>query len=264
MTKQDFIKTIPGLKKLSVIFAQSTKMPMVFCMDVTMDDYVCVYLEEEDALERARALSEDKHPAFVVNCNEKEIFSFLVELRLLGVNAIRFIKAKAEGGEEFFVQLTDFLKFPDINVIPVEKRPIENATLQLSMLYFMQEVRRPVDPTEKKNLKELEEEAGANLARSKFLIPLEEVKAEGEEESKRVVMLLKNNNEEVFIPLFTDGAELRKFAKENKMLVSVCEFKMIAEMMKNDKATGIVVNPASCNVILNKMGVASLEKRFLQ
>ena len=54
------------------------------------------------------------------------------------------------------------------------------------------------------------------------------------------------------------------FAKENKMPVSVCEFKMVAEMMKNGKATGIVVNPASCNVILNKMGVASLEKRFLQ
>ena len=85
MTKQDFIKTIPGLKKLSVIFAQSTRMPMVFCMDVTMDDYVCVYLEEEDALERARALSEDKHPAFVVNCKEKEIFPFFAELRLIGV-----------------------------------------------------------------------------------------------------------------------------------------------------------------------------------
>ena len=264
MTKQDFIKTIPGLKKLSVIFAQSTRMPMVFCMDVTMDDYVCVYLEEEDALERARVLSEDKHPAFVVNCKEKEIFPFFAELRLIGVNAIRFVSAKANGAEEFFVQLTDFLKFPDINAIPVEKRPIENASLQLSMLYFMQEVRRPVELSEKKNLKELEEESSANLARSKFLIPLQEVKVEGEEQSKRAVMLLKNNNEEVFIPLFTDGAELRKFAKENKMPVSVCEFKMVAEMMKNGKATGIVVNPASCNVILNKMGVASLEKRFLQ
>lgn len=264
MTKQDFIRTIPGLKKLSVIFSQSTRMPMVFCMDVTMDDYVCVYLEEEDALEKARALSKDKRPAFVVNCKEKEVFPFFAELRLIGVNAIRFVSAKAEGGVEFFVQLNEFLKFPDINTIPVEKRPIENATLQLSMLYFMQEVRRPVEPSEKKNLKELEEEASANIARSKFLIPLHEVKTQGEEQSKRAVMLLKNNNEEVFIPLFTDGAELRKFAKENKMPIFVCEFKMVADMMKNGKATGIAVNPASCNVILNKMGVASLEKRFLQ
>lgn len=264
MTKQDFIKTIPGLKKLSVIFAQGTRMPMVFCMDVTMDDYVCVYLDEQDALERARTLSGDKQPAFVVNCKEKEVFPFLAELRLIGVNAIRFVTAKADGAEEFFVQLTDFLVFPDMNMIPAEKRPIENPTLQLSMLYFMQEVRKPVDRAEKKNLAELEEETSANLVKSRFLIPVQDVKEEGEEQSKRAVMLLKNNNGDVFVPLFTDGAELRKFSKENKTPVSVCEFKMIAELMKNGKATGIVVNPASSNVILNKMGVASLEKRFLQ
>lgn len=264
MTKQDFIMTIPGLKGFSVIYAQTTRMPMVFCMDDTMDDYICIYLDETEALEKARILNEENHPAFVVNYKEKEVFPFFAELRLTGVNAIRFIRAKADGGEEFLVQLTDFLVFPDMQSIPEEKRLIENPTLQLSMLYFMQEIRRSGNPSEKHNLAELEEEASANLAKSKFLIPGQDVKDEKTGQTKRAVMLLKNNKDDVFIPLFTDGAELRKFAKENKIAVSACEFKTVADMLKNGNATGIAINPASMNVILNKKGVASLEKRFLQ
>lgn len=264
MTKQEFIKTIPGLKKLSVIFSQGTRMPMVFCMDETMDDYVCIYLEEEEALEKARALSENKQPAFVVNCKEKEILPFLAELRLIGVNAICFVRAKADGAEDFLVQLTDFLVFPDINAIPVEKRSIENPILQLSMLYFMQEIRRPVEREEKKNLKELEEETSANLVKSKFMLPVRQIKEEGAEQSRNAVMLLKGHQDDVFIPLFTDAAEFRKFAKGNKIPVWVCDFKVVIEMMKNEKTTGIIINPATSNVILNKPGVASLEKRFLQ
>ena len=111
---------------------------------------------------------------------------------------------------------------------------------------------------------ELEEEASANLARSKFLIPSQDVKDEKSGQTKRAVMLLKNNKDDVFIPLFTDGAELRKFAKENKIGVLACEFKTVADMLKSGDATGISINPASMNAILNKKGVASLEKRFLE
>lgn len=264
MTKQDFIKTISGLKKFSVVFSQTTRMPMVFCADETADDYIYIYLEEDDAMEKAHALSDDKQPAFVVNCKEKEVLPFLAELRLTGVNAINFVTAKADGAEEFMVQLTEFLKFPDMSAIPEVKRPVENPTLQLSMLYFMQEVRRPVDRAEKTNLNELEEETSANLAKSRFLIPVQDVAVENEDKSKRAIMLLKNDNGDVFFPLFTDGAELRKFMKEQRLPIIVGDFKAVADLMKKGNATGLVVNPASSNVILNKMGVASIEKRFLQ
>ena len=266
MTIQDFIKTISGLKKLSVVFAQTTRMPMVFCADDTADDYVDIFLNEEDAMEKAQALNNDKQPAFVVNCKEKEVLPFLAELRLIGVNAINFVTAKADGAEEFMIQLTEFLRFPDMSAIPEVKRPVENPTLQLSMLYFMQEVRRPVDRAEKLNLNELEEETSANLAKSRFLIPVQDMEVEGEGENinKRAIMLLKNNNGDVFFPLFTDGAELRKFMKEQRHPIIVGDFKAVADLMKKGNATGLVVNPASSNVILNKMGVASIETRFLQ
>ena len=263
MTKQDFLKTIPGCKKISPIFSQATRMPMVFCHEVTMDDYIYIYLDEQEALEKARTLSDDKMPAFVVNCKEKEVLPFLAELRLIGVNAICFVTPKANGGEEFLVQLTEFLKFPDFSKLPAEKRPVENPSLQLSMLYFMQEVRRPVEKEAKKNLAELEEETSVNLARARFIIPVQDVQ-EGDEQGKRAIMLLKNDKGDVFLPLFTDGAEARKFMKGQNCPVVTGAFVMVADMLKKGNATGIVVNAATSNVILSKMGVAALEKRFLE
>lgn len=53
------------------------------------------------------------------------------------------------------------------------KRPLINPTLQLSGIYFMQELRRPVEKEEHKNLRALEEELIANLKKSHFLVAME-------------------------------------------------------------------------------------------
>ncbi len=261
MTKQDFLKTIPGIKKLSIVYAQTTRMPMVFCHEETFDDYVYAYLKEEDALEHVKKLDAEKLPAFVVSCKEKEVLPFLAELRLTGVNAVCFVLAGDKGREECMVQLDEFLKFPDVSSLPAEKRPVENPSLHLSMLYFMQEMRRPVPKEEKQNLTALEEETSANIARAKFLVPVKAIQDDGET-NKRAIMLLKNDKGEVFIPLFTDGAEMRRFVKEQMCPVILCGFGMIADMIKKGNAAGILINPSTCNVALSKQGVAALEKRF--
>ncbi len=263
MTKQEFLKTIPALKVISPIFSQVTKMPMVFCHEETMDDYIYVYLEAEEAKAKAQALCEEKRPAFVVNCKEKEVLAFLAELRLTGVNAICFVTAKAQGGEEFIVQLTEFLRIPDWRDVPAQKRPVENTSLQLSMLYFMQEVRRPTAREDKQNLAELEEETSVNLTRGKFMLPIkEEITEEGQ--NKKGVLMLKNEKDEVLIPLCTDAVEMRKFMKGKPCPVVVTEFKAVVNMLQQSKAAAVVVNPASCNLILVKPAVDSVVKRFLE
>ena len=217
------------LKKINVVFSQATKMPMVFCADDTADDYVYVFMDDESAMEKARVLNEEKKPALAVSCKDGDILPFLAELCLIGVNAVCFVTPKADGAEEFMIQLTEFLKYPDYSELPEASRPVENPSLSLSMLYFMQEIRRPIDHAQKQNLKELEEETSANMTRSRFLIPVQEVDAENEEAKKRAVMLLKNENGDVFFPLFTDGAELRKFMKDQRCPIIVGDFKAIVE-----------------------------------
>ncbi len=259
MTKQDFIKGIPTIQKISVVFSQVTRMPMVFCHEETMDDYVYIYLEETMAQEKVQALNRDKCPAFPVTCKEKEVLQFFGELRLTGVNAVCMTDTS---GEELFIQLNEFLRFPDINSIPEEKRPVENTTLQLSMLYFMQEMRKPAAREEKENLEALEEETSANLAKSILLIPVKAAE-EGEQKGKFAVMQLKNEKSETFFPVFTDGAELRKFSKNQPCQVMHGSFRMIADMMEKSSAIGLVVNPSTVNLILTKQGIASVKRRFL-
>lgn len=263
MTGQEFLKSISTLDKISVIFAQTTRMPMVFCHEETADDYVYIFLEEEDAKVQVQRFQEQKRPAFIVNCKQKEILPFLGELRLLGVNALCVAGAGEAGSAGTLIQLTEILRYPDYSSFPAEKRPVENPSLQLSMLYFMQELRRPAEAVDKKNLAELEEETGINIVRGKYLLPVREP-AEGEDANKRAVLLIKNEKEEIFIPLFTDGIQLRRFVKAQKGPVMVCGFSTIADMLQRGNASGIMINPSTSGVALSKQGVAALTKRFCE
>lgn len=261
MTHQEFLQRIPTIQKISTIFSQGTKMPMLFCHEETMDDYVYVYIDEQAATEKVKELNEKKMPAMVVNCVEKQVLSFLAELRLIGANAVCFVTSKEEGGEAFLVQLTEFLTFPDFSQIPEEKRPFENYSLHLSMLYFMQEVRRPIDVSEKTNLSELEEETSANIAKAKFFLPMNEKLEEGE--TKRGVVMLKTEAGNALVPLFTDAGELRKFMQGRPCPVATVDFRQAIDLVQNGNSMGIVINPASSNVLLNRQGIASIVNRFL-
>lgn len=249
------------MKKLNVIFSKATRMPMVFCHEETMDDYIYVYEDDQDALDAVKQLFEEKQPAAVVQCKEQEVLPFFAELHLTGANAVCFVTSKQKGTETFMVQLKEFLKLPDPSSIPEEKRPVENISLQLSMLYFLQEIRKPVEQQAKHNLAELEEETSVNIARAKFLLPMNDV-TEGENQGKRAVVLLKNEKGGVAIPLFTDIAEIRKFVKGKSCPVATIDFKGVLHMLEQGNAESIVLNPATSNLILSRQGVLALAERF--
>lgn len=262
MTREAFLKSISELKSISPVFSQLTKMPMVFCDEETMDDYIYVYADAEEALEHAKKLTQEKSPAVVVNCKDKEVLQFFAELRLTGVNAICFMTPAEQGGEKFMVQLDEFLRVPDYTGVPEAQRPLENPTLHLSMLYFMQEIRKPVPMEEKKNLAQLEEETSVNLARARFMVPLREQKTDDGANQKSMV-LLKNDKEESYVPLFTDNAEIRKFMQGKPCPALVTDFAGVVKLLANEGLTGIAVNPVSSNVMLQKAGIESIKNRFM-
>lgn len=260
MTREEFIKTISSINNLYVVYSKLTRMPMVFCHEETMDDYIYVYENEQGALDKVKELFEDKIPAAVVQCKEKEVLAFFAELHLTGVNAVCFVVSEEE---QFMVQLNEFLKMPDLATIPEDKRPTDNISLHLSMLYFVQEMRKPVDNKEKKNLAALEEETSANITRAKFIIPMNEIK-EGENQGKKAVVLLKNDKGEVALPLFTDIAEIRKFSQGKSCPIATVDFQGVLNILQQGNAATVVINPTSSNVILGKQGVLALATRFAE
>ena len=71
----------------------------------------------------------------------------------------------------------------------------------------MQELRRPVEKEEHKNLRALEEELIANIKKSQFLVAMER----SEEEPKKInIPYLKNKDGQILQPVFSDIMEFEK------------------------------------------------------
>ncbi len=252
------MKKIPVAEQIYIIYSPATKMPYVFCEEGSFDDCVHVYLSEEEAKEECKKMVEEKHPVLPVKCEKKTVLNFFAELRYMGINAICFY----EGEDRHLAQLEDI-----VTVQKLVENQIENPALHLSMLYFMQEMRRPVASEEKKGMKELEEETSANLAKARFLVPSQTITQGEGEEAKEVksFVFLKNDKEEVFLPLFTDLAEARKFGKGKEFQLVATDVLGVIKVLNSGEGnvTGVVVNSASSNVIINKLGVLAIQKRFL-
>ncbi len=124
----------------------------------------------------------------------------------------------------------------------------------------MQEFRRGGDVKEKANLPELEEEVAANLAKSKYLVAVEK---QGEEEADKKVQVpyVKNQNGDIFQPVFTDAEEFRKFNKEKKFQALLVTFENLEKVLI-PVAKGAVVNPQGFNLIVPKEKIGAIRQRF--
>lgn len=158
------------------------------------------------------------------------------------------------------IELVDIVKKPDFSALPKEKQPVFNPQLQLSGIYFMQELRRGVETKEKEGIVQLEEEFAANLVRSRYLVAVQQPK-EGEDRNNMQIPYVQNQNGDIFQPVFTDPEEFRKFNKEQKLQAFAVEFTNLEQIMI-PAAKGFVVNPLGFNAIVQKEQLAGLKQRF--
>jgi len=142
-------------------------------------------------------------------------------------------------------------------------KPVENPSLQLSMIYFMQAVR--IAETEEENAiaRQFEEEMMVNIARGHFLVPSREIEETDDEGNKKVAFLqVKNNNGDVFIPLFTDINEYFKFnSQDGTMKFLVLDFNKIYNT-KVPQLTGFIINPGTISVLLNEQHLNAIHQAF--
>ncbi|MCD7750942.1 MAG: SseB family protein [Lachnospiraceae bacterium] len=260
MNRHDFIRNIPKLKEIYVLHSRYTKQPFVFCHKETMDDYIVIYTQEEPAVARAKAMIAEKRPATVVKCSEKEIPQIFSSLKELGINAIEFIGR--EKGEDYLVQTKEFLRWPDFSDRPLEQRPVENPSLQLSLLYFLQEYRRETDAPDRGDVQALSEEVYVNLTRARFLLGAQPVE-DGSAKNKNALMLMKDPEGKALLPLFTDIFEVRRFARNNppKQFVSA-DLKRAAQIVEQSEAIGVVLNPGSSNYAIEAGKVKEILDAF--
>ena len=254
--KKELIQKIQTKEEVFALFSRATRQPFVICDAESFNDQVWIFEDKEDLEKAAQPIAAEKNAVAGIKVENKSFLNFYTTLYTLGVNSVVY----HEKDKKTELELEEIVRKPDFSVLPEEKRPLLNPQLQLSAIYFMQEFRRDVEMAEKTSLPELEEEVAANVVKSKFLLAVE--KKDEEEEGKNVqVPYVKNQNGDVFQPVFTDAEEFRRFNQEGKFQALLVTFENMEKVLI-PIAKGIVINPNSFNLILPKEKMSALKQRF--
>lgn len=247
------MKRMKNLDELFVVFSQPTRMPFVECDEETYDDQVHIFANESEVQEFAKAYTEKKILLTAMKVPKNQTKGLYNSFYSIGVNVIVF----HENENVDRLELKDVAAMPEMNKLLKEKLPVLNPTLQLSTLYFLQEMYRPVKH-DMQRAKELEEEMLVNLLRSRYILPLENANP-GQQlnpkdpSQKKQIPYVKDKEDNLWLPVFSDITEMQKFYKEKtlKMGMAVQEFRDLPKHLV-EQAKGLVVNPAGFHLHVSK------------
>lgn len=251
-----FLRKFQKAEELFVLFCTATKTPFIVCNEETFDDQIFAFLNEDFAKEAAKEFTEKQYPIVVLKIPKAQIMGFLNSLFSYGVNSIVLDE---NGADKISIALEQLVKKPDVDKLQNDKVPRINPELQITSIYFLQDIRRKIDrtPEENKKVKDMEEEMAINLFRSRLIIALDitgnkDMKFDPRDKDKKYKLItIKTKNDEMFLPCFTDFNEFRKFSainKKGKFNLLAIPYKGIKDFCKETK--GIVINPSGFNLML--------------
>ncbi len=242
MDKKEILIKLQKQDQIYMILSKCTRLPFVYCDPESFDDEIFVYFNETSAQAKADELKKQGELVISVEIPNKNFLPFYSGLFPLGVNAI-----VVDGGteEEICIQLEELVRKPDDSKLPKGQVRIENPSLQLTGMYFMQELRKTVRTELTEELKEMQNEMLSHFANGTYVIAM---KAE-----QKGVVLMKNPQGQSALPIFTDIQEFQKFQMANpkeKLMPGIVKADKVGALLPPDAST-VVLNPLGMNVPLN-------------
>lgn len=259
--KKNKVQKLQELEQMYVLYSQMTKMPFVTCDPESFNDQIWVFTDKDKVQEYAKKYTEQKILLMAAEIKNPQFLGFYMGLFTIGVNSVMVVDEEGE----MELELTEIVKEPDYSKIPPERMPPMNPQLQLSGIYFMQELRRPVNKEERSaNIQEMEEEMAANVVKGRYLLALDTGDVPAGEPVKKEdlkIPFIKDKEGNVFLPIFTDLREFQKFARGRNLRALTVPFLELEKYQIKD-AQGFVINPAGFNLILMNEQIPVLKKRF--
>ena len=250
---QFLIKKVTQRDSFIACFCASTRMPFLFCDPVSYADQAWVFADEAGLKEFVERFSAKKIPLQGVMIRKDQFTGFFGSLLHIGVTEIVF----TENGASVPIPIEQFVRLKDMSSVPEALRPLENPQLMLTGIYLMQEVTRKVPNEEKEDLNDLNEEFLVNLARARFLIPVQVKDGPenpGEKMQKKqfgfINITLKNGD--VYRPIFADNMEFQKFRQQKKYVQAITmPFAGLKQGLPAE-AKGYLLNPNGCQIVLQR------------
>ncbi len=250
MSIEEAVKQLQTRDNFFVAYSQTTKLPYVTCDEESFNDQAWIFATEEEIKEFGKKNLEEKILLMGMRYEKKDFPKFYGTLYAIGVNSVIW----NDGEEHVEVEIDKIAKQADFSKLEPAKRPLLNPTLQLSGIYFMQELRRPIDQKEKTNLRDLEEELLANLRKSEYIAAVDV----NEEDPKKInIPYLKSKEGKILQPIFTDVMEYEKFARGKKLKMLKVPFAKLPELIIQ-QAENYVINPMGFNLILSKEQITKI------
>lgn len=240
--KRAYLEELQKTPEIYVIMSICTKMPYVYCEPESYDDQVFLFHKEEDAKNLVEDYQKQEIPVVYVKLTEKQYLSFYSNLYMMGVNGLHLDFGTEE---EQSLQLSDLVRRPDYTKLPEGKVKVENPELQLTVLYYMQEIRRKPGMGQQGSFREMEEEMIAHFREGIYIVPVQT------EENENKVPFLKMKNGDVYQPIFTDMPEFLKFSRDGKFRAAVIPYEKLKDVVL-PQAKGLIVNPLGFRLLLNK------------
>ena len=232
ISKEEAIKELQTREMVYVAYSQATKLPYVKCDEESYNDQAWIFSTEEQIKEFGKQLLEDKILLMGMRYAKKDYPRLYGTFYAIGINSVVWV----DGEDKIEIDLPDIAKQADLSKLEPAQRPLLNPTLQLSGIYFMQELRRPVEKEQHGNIRELEEELIVNLRKSEFLLAMD---VDPENPKKINIPYLKNKKDEILQPVFTDVMELEKFTKGRKLRIAKVPFNKLPDLMIQQAIGGV-------------------------
>lgn len=253
------VKKIKNLDGFFAAFSPFTKMPLLVCDEETADDQIYIFGEEDEMKKFIATQTQKQVGVAPVKIPKEQMGGFFTSLYAMAVNRVVY----TDGTGECPVELSALAPVPDFEKLKESPVPVMNPVLNLTIAYFVQELRRP-GMKDNQEIREMEEEMIVNMIKSKFILAIEQLPkaegAEGENQQNVRIPLMKTEAGDVYQPVYTDIAEFRKHVGVNApkfKVISIPFPQLLPHLVK--EAKGYVVNPTSFSLILNRERLEQLK-----
>ena len=263
------IHKIRTFKEIFLLYSGFTHRPFIECDDETFNDQVYLFTSAKAAQEFAVPYTQNKILLQAVQIPQEKLDAMLKSLYLYSVNAV----VVQDEGAPVTVELDKLTEKPDLEKMEKDVIPRANPELQLTGLYFMQELSRPVKrtPEEARRLQSMEEEMAHNLFHSRLIISFDTTDVQGEwnpqdknQQAKVKIPMIQTKDGKFFQPIYTDVAEFKSFNAKTtgrRMQIGPTRYEFLEKLLV-PKSEGIIINPGGFNLRLNREQMKQMKVRY--
>lgn len=238
------LQEIAAAEEIFFTCSSLTRLPYFTLDALTQKNIIDVYLSKEACELQAKELTDDKRPAFAMRVVKQASLVFFSDLYSYGVDVIRYHGAEDECELAPYEIVT--------RTLPEGKTPpLENRDLEVALIYYMQEARRPMKAQNTLMRDKHAARAVQEIVRSKFLLPIAQKEEGGEVSRSAITVKVVNGKLDVkAIPIFSDAVEYQRALGDKGFQTGTTDMLSLMHMPIPEGCVGYVINPTSTSMIV--------------